>query len=67
MLSLSDDNQADVVEAFDSASRYLDAFLIDNPYFGLMVSQIYPTELELNKANSFDTEAPFWTWIVYNE
>ena len=24
-----------------------------------MVSQIYPTELELNKANSFGTEAPF--------
>ena len=23
-----------------------------------MVSQIYPTELQLNKANSFDTEAP---------
>ena len=24
-----------------------------------MVGQIYPTELQLNKANSFDTEAPF--------
>ena len=24
-----------------------------------MVSQIYPTELQLNKANSFGTEAPF--------
>ena len=24
-----------------------------------MVSQIYPTELQLNKANSSDTEAPF--------
>ena len=24
-----------------------------------MVSQIYPTELGLNKANSFDTETPF--------
>ena len=23
-----------------------------------MVSKIYPTELHLNKANSFDTEAP---------
>ena len=23
-----------------------------------MVNQIYPTELQLNKANSFDTEAP---------
>ena len=32
---------------------------IDNPYFELMVGQIYPTELQLNKANSSDTEAPF--------
>ena len=24
-----------------------------------MVGQIYPTELQLNKANSSDTEAPF--------
>ena len=30
----------------------------DNPYFEQMVGQIYPTELQLNKANS-DTEAPF--------
>ena len=41
-------------------SRYLDDLLnIDNPYFKQMVGQIYPTELQLNKANSFDTEAPF--------
>ena len=52
MLSFSDNNQADVVEAFNSTSRYLDALLnIDNPYFAQMVSQIYPTELQLNKAN----------------
>ena len=31
---------------------------IDHPYFEQMVSQIYPTELQLNKANSSDTEAP---------
>ena len=24
-----------------------------------MVGQIYPTELQINKANSFDTEVPF--------
>ena len=46
MLSLSDNNQADVVEAFNSTSRYLaDLLNIDNPYFAQMVSQIYPTEL----------------------
>ena len=31
---------------------------IDNPYFEQMVGQIYPTDLQLNKANSSDTEAP---------
>ena len=60
MLSLSDNNQADIIEAFNSTSRYLDDLLnIDNPYFGQMVGQIYPTELQLNKANSSDTEATF--------
>ena len=60
MLSLSANNQSDVIEAFNSTSRYLDDLLnIDNPYFEQMVGQIYPTELQLNKANSSDTEAPF--------
>ena len=60
MLSLPDNNQADIIEAFNSTSRYLDDLLnIDNPYFEQMVGQIYPTELQLNKANSSDTEAPF--------
>ena len=60
MLSLSDNNQTDIFEAFNSTSRYLDDLLnIDNPYFEQMVGQIYPTELQLNKANSSDTEAPF--------
>ena len=60
MLSLSDNNRTDIIEAFNSTSRYLDDLLnIDNPYFEQMVGQIYPTELQLNKANSSDTEAPF--------
>ena len=57
---LSDNNQTDIVEAFNSTSRYLDDLLnIDNPYFEQMVGQIYPTELQLNKANSSDAEALF--------
>ena len=60
MMSLSDNNQADIIEAFNSTSRYLDDLLnIDNPYFEQMVGQIYPTALEFNKGNSSDTEAPF--------
>ena len=50
----------DIIEAFNSTSRYLDDLLnIDNPYFEQMVGQIYPTELQLKKAKSADTEAPF--------
>ena len=30
-----------------------------NPYFEGIVKQIYPPELQLNKANNADTEAPF--------
>ena len=60
MLSLSNNNQADIIESFKSTSRYLDDLLnIDNPYFEQMVGQIYPKELQLNKSNSSDTEAPF--------
>ena len=60
MLSLSDNNQVNIIEAFNSTSRYLDDLInIDNPYFEQVVGQIYPTELQLNKANSSDTEAPF--------
>ena len=58
--SFSDDNQADIIEAFNTTSRYLDDFLnIGNPCFKGMVNQIYPPELQLNKANTTDTEAPF--------
>ena len=60
MTSLSDVKQAEIIEAFKSTSRYLDDFLnIDNPYFEGMVNRIYPPELQLNKANTSDTEAPF--------
>ena len=60
MKDLSSDNQAEVIKAFNSTSRYLDNLLnIDNPYFEGMVNQIYPSELQLNKANTSDTEAPF--------
>ena len=61
MMSLSDDKQADVIDAaINSTSRYLDDILnINNVYFDNMVSQIYPSELQLNKANTSDAEAAF--------
>ena len=46
MLSLLDNDQTDVIEAFNSTSRYLaDLLNIDNHYLDQMVCQIYPTEL----------------------
>ena len=64
MISLSDDKQANIMEALKSTSRYLDNLLnIDNPYFERMVNQIYPPELLLNKANTSDTEIPFLIYI----
>ena len=46
MLSLSEDNQSDDIEAFNSTSRYLDDLLnIDNDFFDSMVNRIYPSEL----------------------
>ena len=60
MKALSRENQADIIEAFHSTSRYLDDLLnIDSIYFDQMVDRIYPTELQLNRANSSDTKAPF--------
>ena len=39
MMSLSDDNQADVIDAFNTTSRYLDDVLnIKHVYFDNMVS-----------------------------
>ena len=60
MMSLSGDKDAEIIEAFTSTSRYFDDLItIGNTYFDDMVNQNYPSELQLNKANSSNTEAPF--------
>ena len=42
MLCLSEDNVSDIIEAFNSISRYLDDLLnIDNNFFDNMVNRIY--------------------------
>ena len=49
MMSLSDDKQADVIDAFNTTSRYLvNTLNINNVYFDNMVSQIYPSEHQVN-------------------
>ena len=60
VLSLSEDNQSGVIEAFNATSRYLDDLLnIDKNFFDSMVNRIYPSELQLNKVNVSDAEASF--------
>ena len=52
VLSLSANGQANVVEAFSSASGYLDGLLnVGDPCFAQMVGQVCPTELHLNRVN----------------
>ena len=58
MLSLSEDTQSEIIEAFNATFRYLDDILnIDNNFFDSVVNHIYPSELHLNKAKVADTEA----------
>ena len=57
MMSLSDDKQANIIDTFKTTSRYFgDILNIINVYFDNMVSQIYLSELQLNRPN---TEAAF--------
>ena len=59
-MSLSDDKQADIIDAFYTTYSYLNNILIiDNVYFDTMISQIYPSELQLHNANTSDTESAF--------
>ena len=60
MKSITEEKRYDIIDAFNSTSRYLhDLLNIDNIYFEQMAHRIYPAELQLNKANAFDTEAAF--------
>ena len=47
MLSLSEDNRSDVIEAFNSTSRYLDdLFSIDNNFFDGRVNHMFSSEIQ---------------------
>ena len=59
VLSFSDNNQADVVEAFNSTSSYLDDLL--NIDIVQMVSQIYPTQLQLIRRILQILKLLFWS------
>ena len=52
MMSLSDDKQADIIDAINTKFRYLDDILnFDNVYFDIMVCQTFPSELQLGQAS----------------
>ena len=60
MMSLSEEKQSGYW-SLQLESTYLDDLLnIDNEYFDGLISQIHPSELQLNKAYSSETKAPFW-------
>ena len=45
---------------FNDTSRYIDdIFTIDNPEFEKYIPDVYPAELQLNKANTSDKETSF--------
>ena len=53
MKSLTKEKRYDLIDAFNSTSRYLDDLLnIDNIHFEHMVHRIYPAELQLHKAKA---------------
>ena len=63
MMSLFDDNQAYIIDAFKTTSRYLDILNINNIYFDNVVSQIYISELQLIKPIPLIPKQRFWTCI----
>ena len=59
MMSLSDDKRACVIDAFNTTVHLDDILNNNNGYFDNMVSQIFPSELKLNKVHTSDTKASF--------
>ena len=59
MTDLQKSKRFDLIDMFNDTSRYLDdIFTIDNPEFEKHISDIYPAELQLNKAKYKRTDAP---------
>ena len=60
MVFLSDNKQADIINALNTTSIFVDDILnINNVYFDNRVSQKFPSELQLNKTKASDTKAAF--------
>ena len=60
MSNIHKSKQYDLIDMFSDTSRYLDdIFTIDNSEFEKHIPDIYPTELQLNKAITSDKETSF--------
>ena len=60
MRSLTKEKRYDMIDAFNSTSRYLDDLLnIDNILFGKMIHRTYPAELNLIKLMLLIPKQPF--------
>ena len=60
MLSLSDDKQAGIIDAFSTTSRYLDDILnMNNIYLTIWQEKIYPAGLQRYKTSISEIEAFF--------
>ena len=60
MSNLQKSKRFDLIDKLNDTSRYLDdLFTIDNPEFADHIPDIYPRELQLNKANTSDKETSF--------
>ena len=54
---LNKSKQCDLIDMLNDTTRYLDdIFTIDKPEFKKHIPNIYPIELQLNTANTSDTE-----------
>ena len=64
MIFLSDNYQADVIEAFKSTSKYPEDLLnIDNPYFEGILNQIIYMNCSSIKLMLQIPKSPFWIYI----
>ena len=60
MSNLHKSKQFDLIDVFNDTSRYLDdIFAIDKPEFDKHIPDVYPTKLQVNKANTSEKETSF--------
>ena len=64
MSELHKSKRHELIDMFNDTSRYLDIFTIDNLECEKYISDIYPAELQFNKANTSDKETFFMDFNI---